>query len=530
MVSVGPVPLVSMRGIEKTFVGVKANSDVDLDLERGEVHTLLGENGAGKSTLMNILSGLYTVDSGAIVINGEPRVFRSPRDAIRAGIGMVHQHFMLVPTLSVWENVALGLEDQPFLLDKGRVIERVGDIQKRYGIHVDPLAPVWQLSIGEQQRVAIIKTLYRSADILILDEPTSVLTPQETRALFRTIRQITAEGHGVIFISHKLDEVMDISDRITVLRKGKKVATVNVKDVTKESLAEMMVGRRVVFQIGKTLQNPGRVILEARELVVRGDRGRVRVDHFSLDVRQREILGLAGVSGNGQEELCDALAGIRKTEKGSVRVDGYELVGKSTREFQKRGISYIPADRIGTGLVTGMNLRENIALRKYWRKEFTRFRFFIHWENIAGRTGQLVERYSVVNPGLGFPARMLSGGNLQKLMLARELSDDPRVVIAVQPTWGLDVSATLFVRETLLEQRDKGAGVLLVSDDLEEILSLSDRIAVIHNGRLMGIVEDPDSVTEEQMGLMMAGTRLEEFSNPVGEGSDGQGKEVSPSL
>lgn len=506
-----PAPLVMMRGIEKSFVGAKANSDIDLDLRRSEVHTLLGENGAGKSTLMNILSGLYTPDDGSIFIEGEERKFRTPRDAISAGIGMVHQHFMLVPTQTVWENVALGLEDQPFSLDKNSIIAKVRDIQERYGIHVDPHAYVWQLSIGEQQRVAIIKTLYRKADILILDEPTSVLTPQETKALFQTIRQIRQEKHGVIFISHKLDEVIDISDRITILRKGRKVATIPVQNASKESLAEMMVGRRVVFQIGKTLQNPGKVVLKAKDLVVRGGRGIVCVDKFSLELRQREILGLAGVSGNGQEELCDALAGIRQIDDGAIVVDGVELQGKPSREFQKKGVSYIPADRIGTGLVTGMNIRENIALRKYWRKEFTRFRFFVHWENIAGRTGQLVERYSVVNPGLGFPARMLSGGNLQKLMLARELADDPRVVLAVQPSWGLDVSATLFVRETLLEQRDRGSGVLLVSDDLEEILSLSDRIAVIHKGKLMGIVEDPDSASEEQLGLMMAGTSLAEF-------------------
>ena len=526
MSTVQQEPLVTMRGIEKVFVGVRANAEVDFDLDRGEVHTLLGENGAGKSTLMNILSGLYTPDSGSIAVKGLPQAFRSPRDAIRAGIGMVHQHFMLVPTLSVWENVALGLEGNSILMDKDLIVKRIRDIQDRYGIHVDPMTPVWQISIGEQQRVAIIKALYRNAEILILDEPTSVLTPQEARALFETIRQITAERHGVVFISHKLDEVMDISDRITVLRKGRKVATLPVAEVTKESLAEMMVGRKVVFQVGKTLQNPGRVALEARDLVVRGDRGRTRVDHFSLDVRQKELLGLAGVSGNGQEELCDALAGIRKIEAGSIKVDGYELAGRPIREFQKRGVSYIPADRMGTGLVRGMNLRENIALRKYWRKEFTRFRFFIHWENIAGRTGQLVERFGVVHPGLGYPARMLSGGNLQKLMLARELTDDPKVVIGVQPTWGLDVSATLFVRETLLEQRDKGAGVLLVSDDLEEILSLSDRIAVIHNGRLMGLVEDPDSVTEEQLGLMMAGTCLEEFRPHSAEAPFAPGKVV----
>ena len=519
--------LAVMSGIEKSFVGVMANENIDFDLKAGEVHTLLGENGAGKSTLMNILSGLYTPESVTIAIKGRKITFKSPRDSINAGIGMVHQHFMLVPTQTVWENVALGDKDLPFLIKKSEIINKVIAIQNRYDIHVDPMVPVWQLSIGEQQRVAIIKMLYRKAEILILDEPTAVLTPQETRALFSTIRQMVTEGHGVIFISHKLDEVIDISNRITILRKGRKVVTLPVGKATKESLAEMMVGRKVVFQVARTLQNPGCVVLETKELKIMGDRGRLRVNGFNITVRQREILGLAGVSGNVQEELCDSLAGLRKPVEGSILVNGKSLGGKSAREFQKSEISYIPADRIGTGLVTGMNIRENIALRKYWRSEFTRFKVFVHWENVAGRTGQLVERYKVVNPGLGYPARMLSGGNLQKLMLARELSDDPKVVIAVQPTWGLDVRATQFVRETLLEQRDRGAAILLVSDDLEEVLSMSDRIAVIHNGKLMGVVEDPDLVTEEEMGLMMAGSPLDQFFPEAAKTVQSSGTEVA---
>ncbi len=308
-------PLVMMMGIDKSFVGAKANSGIDLDLRRGEVHTLLGENGAGKSTLMNILSGLYTPDNGSIFIEGKEKNFRSPRDAINAGIGMVHQHFMLVPTQTVWENVALGLDDQPFSLDRNGIIEKVREIQDRYGIRVDPNAYVWQLSIGEQQRVAIIKTLYRKADILILDEPTSVLTPQEARALFQTIRQIRQEQHGVIFISHKLDEVIDISDRITILRKGRKVATIPVENATKESLAEMMVGRRVVFQIGKTLQNPGKIVLKAMDLVIRGDRGIVCIDRFSLDLRQREILGLAGVPATARRNFAMPWQGSERSMK-----------------------------------------------------------------------------------------------------------------------------------------------------------------------------------------------------------------------
>ena len=504
--------LVSMEGIVKSFFGVKANDKVNFDVRRGEIHTLLGENGAGKSTLMNVLCGLYTPEAGIIRIKGREQVFRSSRDAIAAGIGMLHQHFMLIPSHTVWENVALGSPELPRILPKDEIIGRIQGLSKTYGLIVDPRSPVWQLSIGEQQRAAILKLLYRRAQILVLDEPTAVLTPQESRHLFSTMKRMAREGHGIVFISHKLDEVMEISDRITVLRKGCNVGTIPVKEATKGKLAEMMVGRRVAFHINKTVQNPGEAIMTAENLMVRGDRGNFKVENLSLALRKREILALAGVSGNGQQELCEALSGLRKVESGIVKVDGKDLTNKDPKTFLKHMVTYIPADRKGTGLIPNMNIRENVALRKYWKEEYTRYGLFVNWEKIAGHTGRLVERFKVANPGLGYPVRLLSGGNMQKLMLARELSDNPRVIIAMQPTWGLDVGATLYVRETLLAQRDRGAAVLLVSDDLEEIFSVSDRIAVIYSGKLTGVIDDTDAVTEEEMGLMMAGTTLGRYS------------------
>jgi simple sugar transport system ATP-binding protein len=500
-----------MEGIVKSFFGIKANDNIHFDVRRGEIHTLLGENGAGKSTLMNVLCGLYTPESGTIRIDGREQEFKSPRDAIAAGIGMLHQHFMLIPSRTVWENVALGNRDLPQILPKDEIIGRIRKLSQTYGLNVDPRAQVWQLSIGEQQRAAIVKMLYRQAHILILDEPTAVVTPQEARHLFSIIRKMASEGHGIIFISHKLDEVMEISDRVTVLRKGCNAGTVSVKDATKEKLAEMMVGRRVTFQINKTVQNPGEAVVEVEKLNVRDDRDTLKVKDFSMILRKREILGLAGVSGNGQQELCEALSGLRKPDSGTVKVDGKDLAGRDPKTFLKHRVTYIPADRKGTGLVPNMNIRENIALRKYWKEEYTRYGAFIHWENIAGHTGRLVERFKVANPGLGYPVRLLSGGNMQKLMLARELSDNPRAIIAMQPTWGLDVGATLYVREILLAQRDRGAAILLVSDDLEEIFAVSDRVAVIYGGRIMGIVDDVDAITEEELGLMMAGTVLERY-------------------
>ncbi len=503
------VPLVQMVGISKTFGSVRANVGIDFDVFPGEVHTLLGENGAGKSTLMNILNGLYQPDTGAIKVKGRQWRFSSPRDAIAAGIGMVHQHFMLVPVLTVWENMIMGLPDLEAILPRKAVIERIRELSSRYGLDVEPEAQVWQLSVGEQQRVEILKMLYRRAELLVLDEPTSVLTPQEVNHLFNTIRQMTAEGHGVVFISHKLEEVMEISDRITILRKGEVVETLSGRNVTREGLAEKMVGRKVVFAVDKSVVNAGETVLEAEGICALNDRGLPAVRNLSLSIREGEILGIAGIAGNGQKELCEALTGLRPVQFGRVILRGKDLTGARPMDFIRAGVSCIPADRKGTGLVGNMNLRENFALKNFWRKPYARG-IFLSWENIAGQTGRIVERYEVSTPGLGVPVRNLSGGNQQRLMLGRELSGTPTLIVAMQPTWGLDVGATEFVREQLLRQREQGAAILLVSEDLEEVMALSDRLAVIHKGEIMGTVEDPRGVSEEELGLMMAGIRREQ--------------------
>jgi simple sugar transport system ATP-binding protein len=510
-------PLVEMRGISKAFATVRANAGIDFDVRSGEVHTLLGENGAGKSTLMNILNGLYIPDSGTIRVKGEVHRFSSPRDAIAAGIGMVHQHFMLVPVLTVWENMVMGLPGLEALLPKRAIVERIRDLSSRYGLQVEPEARVWQLSVGEQQRVEILKMLYRRAEILVLDEPTSVLTPQEVQHLFNTIRQMTAEGHGVVFISHKLDEVMEISDRVTILRKGEVVETLSGRNVSREELAEKMVGRKVVFAVDKAVLNAGETVLEADGICALNDRGLPAVRNLSLSIREGEILGIAGIAGNGQRELCEALCGLRHVQFGSVILKGIDMTGAHPMKFIQAGVGYIPADRKGTGLVGSMNLRENFNLKNFWRKPYSRG-VFLSWENVAGETGRIVERFGVSTPGLGVPVRNLSGGNQQRLMLGRELSGTPSLIVAMQPTWGLDVGATEFVREQLLKQRERGSAILLVSEDLEEVMAMSDRLAVIHKGEIMGIVEDPREVTEEDLGLMMAGVRIEEAVGRRGNG------------
>ena len=507
--------LVAMKGVTKRFTGVVANEDVDFDVRPGEVHALLGENGAGKSTLMNILYGLYRPDAGTITIQGVSKNFASPRDAIAAGIGMVHQHFMLIPSQKVWENMILGLDDIPAILPRNEIVRRIEDLSEQYGLRVDPMANVWQLSIGEQQRVAILQMLFRKADILILDEPTAVLTPQEAERLFDTISQMTSEGHGVVFISHKLDEVMRITDRVTILRKGRVAGRVDTKATSREHLAEMMMGERVPFSIPKAAIEPGNRVLEAERITVLGDRGFPAVNRLTLDIREHEVLGVAGVAGNGQQELCEALSGLRKLESGKVVLDGVPISGLPPRTFIDRGIRYIPADRKGTGLVPNMNVEENSILKKYWSHPVARG-YLIDWKHVFEFARSLVSRYSVSTPSLFTPVRNLSGGNLQKLMLGRELSDSPRVVIAMHPTWGLDVSATRFVREQLLEERKNGAAVLLVSEDLDELLALSDRLAVICKGELMGIIGDPSAVSLETIGLMMAGTPVDSITNPTG--------------
>lgn len=509
------LPLVKMSNISKSFSGFKANDAIDFDVLPGEVHSLLGENGAGKTTLMNILSGIYKPESGGVYFNGVRTDLRSPKDAILSGIGMVHQHFMLVPGQTVWENMILGLADLPHILPRKQIIQKIEELSSHYGLSVDPHARIWQLSIGEQQRVAILKMLFRDAKVLILDEPTAVLTPQETKGLFKTVKQMKTEGHGIIFISHKLDEVMALSDRVSILRKGKKIGTVQTSDVTKEKLAEMMVGEKINFCIEKRSLPSGSIVLKAEQISVKNDRGIQSVRGITLTLKESEILGIAGVAGNGQTELCEALAGLRVLESGKIIMKEKILSRPNPKTFISAGIRYIPADRKGTGLIPNMDINENSILKKYWQEPVSKG-FTINWKMVFQFAKNIVNKFNVSAPSMQTPVRNLSGGNLQKLMLGRELSDRPSLIIAVHPTWGLDVASTNFVREALLKEREKGAAILLVSEDLDELMCLSDRLAVIHHGKLMGILNEPADATPESIGLMMAGTPAEPGKEVLG--------------
>jgi len=499
---------ISMEGISKRFPGVVANNDIDFGVRRGEIHALLGENGAGKTTLMKILTGLYQPDEGQIRVDGRAVTVRSPRDAIDLGIGMVHQHFMLVQSHSVAENIILGLDAPRFVLNLGQVERQIAKLADQYHLQVDPGARVWQLSVGEQQRVEILKALYRGARILVLDEPTAVLTPQEAEELFKTLRSMVSEGHTVVFISHKLSEVMSVADRITVLRRGEVVDTVAASETSKEELARMMVGREVLFRVAKRDSSPGEVVLEIDGLRALNDKGLEALRDVSLTVRHGEILGVAGVAGNGQRELAETVVGIRGVTKGRIRVDGSDVTNKPAREVMDRGVSYVPADRMGAGLVTNLSVAENLILKCYREPPICNG-FFLNAEAISAHAEELVRTYDVMTPGIQTRARLLSGGNLQKLILAREISSRPALMVAVYPTRGLDVGATEAVRRLLLEQRDAGGGILLISEDLDELLSMSDRIAVLYEGRVMG-VRDSEEASVEELGLMMAGTAPED--------------------
>ena len=500
--------LVSMEGIDKIFFGAYANKGVDFNLYAGEVHALLGENGAGKTTLMNVLTGIYAPDAGRLRIMGTEARFRSPKDAIARGVGMVHQHFMLVPVLTVWENMILGMSGVPMVLDKKGAIARIHALSERYGLDVDPEAKIWQLSIGEQQRVEILKMLYRGTKVLILDEPTSVLTPQEVRFFFDTLRVMTAAGHGVVLISHKIEEVLSIANRLTVLRKGRVTGTVDASGASAKTLAEMMVGRALKC-VEKTASAAGEPVLSCRGVCARNDRGAPALKGVTFDLRAGEILGLAGVAGNGQGELCEVLAGLRKADAGEIILGGTNAAGSSPREFIRRGVSYIPVDRKSVGLAPNLSLTENVALKRYWRKPAAVRKFFLDWDYLARLTQELADEYGVVAQSVRSPVRVLSGGNLQKLMLARELSGNPSVIIAMHPVWGLDVGAAEFVHERLVQESERGAGILLISEDLDELFELSDRIMVICRGEIMGVADDPCAVTKEEIGLMMAGAPMD---------------------
>lgn len=499
---------VRMEGITKRFPGVLANDRIDFSVRRGEIHALLGENGAGKTTLMKILSGLYQPDEGQIWIDGEPVVVRSPRDAIGLGIGMVHQHFMLVESHTVAENIILGLDVPRFALNLGQVERESAELADHYRLQVDPKAKIWQLSVGEQQRVEILKALYRGARILVMDEPTAVLTPQEVEELFETVRSMAREGHTIIFISHKLREVMSIAHRITVLRRGKVVNTVLASGTNRQALAQMMVGREVLFRLYKKESAPGDVVLEIDALTALGDKGLKAVRDVSLTVRQGEILGIAGVAGNGQRELAEAIVGLRPVVTGRVLLAGEDITARRPREVIDRGVGYIPEDRTGVGLVMNLSVADNLILRCYWDPPICNG-FFLDGDAIVGRARELMEAYDVMAPGTQTRTRLLSGGNLQKLILAREISSKPALMVAVHPTRGLDVGATEAVRSLLLEHREAGGGILMISEDLDELLTMSDHIAVMYEGRIMGIV-DADQASAEELGLMMAGSAKED--------------------
>jgi ABC-type uncharacterized transport system ATPase subunit len=499
---------VRMEGITKRFPGVLANDHVDFAVRQGEIHALLGENGAGKTTLMKILTGLYQPDEGQIWIDGRAVVVRSPRAAIELGMGMVHQHFMLVESHTVAENIILGLDVPRFALNLGDVEKEIAQLAERYRLQVDPRARIWQLSVGEQQRVEILKALYRGAQILVMDEPTAVLTPQEVKELFDTLRHMADEGHTVIFISHKLGEVMSIAKRITVLRRGRVVDTVLASDTSRKALAQMMVGREVLFHIDKEESEPGEVVLEIDGVGALNDKGLEALRDVSLTMREGEILGIAGVAGNGQRELAEGIVGLRPVTKGSIRLAGEEITNRSPREVLDKGVSYIPADRTGVGLVMNLSVAENLILRCY-RDPPVCDGLFLDGDVIADRAEELMEAYDVMAPGIQTRTRLLSGGNLQKLILAREISSQPALMVAVYPTRGLDIGATEAVRRLLLEQRQAGGAILLISEDLDELLSMSDRIAVLYEGQIMGIL-DAEEANIEELGLMMAGSSKEE--------------------
>ena len=493
-----------MRGITKRFPGVLANNRVDFDVRSGEVHALLGENGAGKSTLMKILYGLYQQDEGEVRLNGEVVTIHSPADAIRLGIGMIHQHFMLVPTLTVTENVALGLKSSRGVrTDLDKVEKRINELAALYGLKVDPDALVWQLSVGQQQRVEILKALYRGAALLILDEPTAVLTPQEVDEFFLTLEQMKKDGHALIFISHKLHEVIQLCNRVTVLRDGMVIGTRSTAGVTKQQLAEMMVGRPVGAQPPKAAVEMGEVRLSMRSVEALSDREHLALRGISFDLRGGEIVGLAGVSGNGQRELAEVVAGLRPLTGGEISVGGQSLVGKSPRAIMDLGLSYIPEERMRDGMIKEFTVSENLILREFDKEPYAR-RGFLNRGAIQENSTTLVKNFSVKTPSLETPVKNLSGGNIQKLVLARELSRKPQVIVAAQPTRGLDIGATEYVHARLLEQRELGTATLLISEDLDEILALSDRILVIFQGRIMGDVPRAEA-TAEKLGLMMAG-------------------------
>ena len=498
-------PLLAMHNITKRFPGVLANDNVSFDVLPGEVHTLLDENGAGKSTLMKILFGLYLPDEGEILLRGETAAISSPTSAIEQHVGMVHQHFMLVPTLTVAENVALGLpSSRGMRTDLEAVSNRIVEISERYGLAVDPGIEIWKLSVGERQRVEIIKALYRDAELLVLDEPTAVLTPQEVDDLFVILRKMTAEGTGIVFISHKLHEVLELSDRITVLRNGRVTGNTTPAEANRQQLAEMMVGREVKLAPDKPALDRGEARLKLTNVHVMGDRDTMAVNGVDLTVYGGEIVGIAGVSGNGQRELAETIAGLRPAEAGSsVSIDEVDITRANPAATRGAGLSYVPEERMKDGAIGDFDITENLLLVNHGEKRFSRGGLF-NFEAIKKHCQRLVDDFAVKTPSLSTPTSSLSGGNIQKVIMARELDSNPKVVLAAQPTRGVDIGAAEYIHSQLIAQRTAGCAIVMISEDLDEILGLADRIAVMFEGKIVTIIDRADA-TKEQLGLAMAG-------------------------
>ncbi|HSM56295.1 MAG TPA: ABC transporter ATP-binding protein [Candidatus Sulfomarinibacteraceae bacterium] len=498
-------PYLQFRQITKTFPGVRALDEISLDIHRGEIHALLGENGAGKSTLMNILYGLYEADSGQVFLEGRKLQDNTPRKAIDRGVGMIHQHFMLIPVFTVLENLILGRRaDRPPFIEFEKRREEVRQVARRFNIQLDLDAPVEKLSVGMQQKVEILKALYKGARLLILDEPTSVLTPQECQDFFHMVLELREAGTTIIFITHKLHEALQISDRITVLRDGRLIDTVQTSNTNPRELSRLMVGRSVRFEIEKTEARPGEEVLTLQKVSLLEDGGKRLLGDISLRIHEGEILGLAGVDGNGQSELAAVIGGMIRPTSGVIRLFGQDVTVKHTRDLIEMGLALIPSDRHKHGLVADFSVAENFILETYYQPPFTRG-FSLDKKEIKRYAERLIDEFDVRTPNSKIPVMNLSGGNQQKVILGRELSRDPRFLLVVQPTWGLDVGAIEFVHRQLLNARDNGVAILLISTELEELRSLSDRLAVIHDGRIMGQV-DPAATTVETIGLMMAGT------------------------
>ncbi len=496
-------PLLEMKGITKRFPNVVANERVDLELYSGEVLALLGENGAGKSSLMNVLAGLYRADEGEIFIRGEQVEITSPRDAMVLGIGMVHQNFMLVDTMTVAENIILGMSDLPFVPDMANVSERIVEISKRYNLQVDPHSYIWQLGVGERQRVEILKLIYRGAEILILDEPTAVLTPQESRELNRVIHQMTTEGKSAIFITHKMDEVIAFSDWVRVLNKGRLVAVKKTAETEPTELVRLMVGRDVLFCVEKSGRSPGDLVLELNNVQAVDDKGLPALKGISFKIRSGEILGIAGVAGNGQKQLAEVITGLRKTTGGRVRINGEVKTNKTPFDMICSGVSHIPADRNVRGVAGDMSVADNLAMKGYRKPPLTN-KGILHPSRILELARSMIDAYRIDTPAPHTHSKFLSGGNVQKIILAREIDACRGLLIAAYPSRGLDVGATEYVRNQMIEQSESGKAVLLISEDMEELMTVADRVAVLYEGRIMGILTCKEADTEK-LGMMMAG-------------------------